>query len=186
MKKIIPIIISFLLLVSFASAIEHYYELNVSYSYGEISIESMQVKPLTGEIDNFVGGYVAEILSYDDELLNLTFFSIPRTILYDTIDPDTGQITGGGMIELNETSTILQLPYFDNAKELNIYDQDLNLKLTEDLSTYSRPTPTPTVTATPIPKPEVRDTTTRNIIISVVIILAVIIILVLLSRKKKK
>lgn len=118
----------------------HYYEINLKYNRGEITLNSIQVKPVIDEedLENIEGGYIAEVKSFYDEVLNLTFFDIPTTIIYDNFDEETGEAIGGGIIELNETKAIINVPYFENAKEINIYDKEINKKLTIDVSDYAK------------------------------------------------
>jgi|SRR3989344_503687 len=143
MKKAILLltIFSIILLSNLAYAqTNHYYEINLEYNRGEITLNSIQVNPLLDEndLENIEGGYIAEVKSFDNEVLNLTFFDIPTTIIYDNFDPETGEAIGGGIIELNETEAIINVPYFKNAKEINIYDSEINKKLTIDVSDYAK------------------------------------------------
>lgn len=180
MKKIILIIAMLLILITPVFALDHYYNISLKYDKGEITYTSLEVIPSEKELKSFEGLFVAEVLSSENDLLNITFFELPLQLIIDTED-------GGGEIrQFDEAEIELYIPYFDNANEINIYDKELNKKLTIDVSSYAKPTPTPTITATPTPIPKEVDTTTRNIIISIIIILAVILILILLSRKPKK
>lgn len=143
MKKILflILILSFLILSNIADAqISHYYEINLKYNRGDITLNSIQVKPLIDQkdLENIEGSYIAEVNSFDDEVLNLTFFNIPTFILYDSIDEETGEINGGGMIELNETEVIIKIPYFENAEEIKVYDINISNKLTIDVSDYAK------------------------------------------------
>ena len=141
MRKALIFLIVFLIVISFANAkTSHYYEIKLKYNRENITLDSLQVKPdINGKnLKNIEGGYVAEIISFDEKVLNLTFFDFPLTILYDTADKETGEINGGGMIELNETETTIKIPYFENAKEINIYDMEINKKLRIDVSPYSK------------------------------------------------
>lgn len=131
----------FIILSSLVNAtISHYYEINLKYKNGDIILKSIQVKPLIDQKDlqNIEGGYIAEVISFDNEVLNLTFFDIPTTIIYDNFDPETGEAIGGGVIELNETEVTIKFPYFENAKEINIYDNNITKKLTIDISDYAK------------------------------------------------
>lgn len=138
MNRMILLIVGILLLVPNVFAVNHFYEINLVYKQGDISYDSVTVKPIYQEIENNAGGYVAEVVSVENKILNVTFFSIPLKEYYDSFDEESGEVVGGGIIELDETEITLNLPYFDNAKEIRIYNKSLNLKLRIDISSYSR------------------------------------------------
>ncbi|MEK6897939.1 MAG: hypothetical protein AABX28_01125 [Nanoarchaeota archaeon] len=128
MNKIILLLIFAITFVSLASAIQEplvYYKINLNYSYGNISVNSVNVELSDKQIENNFGFYIAEIVDYEGNLLNLTFFDVPNEILWDGVDPETGEIDNGGLLELNETNFDIYIPYFENAKEIVIYDENL-------------------------------------------------------------
>ncbi|MBT4935219.1 hypothetical protein HOL21_04565 [Candidatus Woesearchaeota archaeon] len=139
MRKITVSILIFLLLIVSASAqINHYYEIDVGYQRGDISYKSISVKPSQEELKTPEGTYITEVVSFDNQILNVTFFDIPTFILIDYTNPETGEVDGGGMIELNESEVVLYVPYYENAQEINIYDWDLNKKLTINVGSYAK------------------------------------------------
>lgn len=141
MKKILFLILSILILSTIVNAkVDHFYEIKLNYDYGNISYDYILVKPISAEnkLENIPGGFVAEVLSYDIKVLNLTFFDIPLEIIYDQVDRETGEIISGGLISLNKSETTIKVPYYDNAEEINIYDKDINKRLTIDLSSYAK------------------------------------------------
>ena len=117
---------------------QNFYEFNLKYGQGNYSFNSLNIVYLDNNMQKLLGGYVAEIVSFDDKVLNLTFFDIPLLVLYDQFDEETGEVTGGGQIILDEKEITLQLPYYKNAKEINIYDKDLIKMLTIDVSSFSK------------------------------------------------
>ena len=136
-------IILMLLMVSFSivgaqTDFEIYYKLNLDYSYGNISISSTEIEFSQERIKNPFGFYVVKVLDHNGEILNITFFDVPNEILYDTIDPETEEISGGGLLELNKTSFEIFVPYYENAKDIVIYDENLSELTRKDIGEYSR------------------------------------------------
>jgi len=117
--------------------LEVYYKLNLNYSYGDIKISLINIEFFSEKKDNFLGTYFAEVLDYEENVLEKTFFGIPNKILYDTID-ENGAISGGGIIELNETSFEVFVPYYENAKEIIIYGESSNELTRKNVNEYSK------------------------------------------------
>ena len=187
---------AFLMSMQIVSAeVFHYYVIDLTYTYGEITSTDYRIEPSQKEIKTPEGEYIAEVISNTNEILNLTFFKIPRTILYDTIDPKTGEITGGGIIERNETNTTIYVPYYENAVEIVIYDWDLNKKLTIDVSDYAKEvseTEEKDTGETEI-KAEVQDEEKTKalgastfLLLAVALLLFIIMIIVMIRRERKK
>ena len=129
MKEEIIFLVSILFFIGFISAVQEpfiYYKLNLDYSYGNLSINSTEIEFSNRHIENNFGFYSAMVLDFDGNILNLTFFDVPNVIFYDATDPETGKITGGGLMEFNETQSEIYVPYYKNAKEMVIYDQNTN------------------------------------------------------------
>lgn len=194
-KKTLLLILSIIILSATVSAIDHYYEIQLKYSYGDISHDPIKVKPLTAEtkLENLPGGYVAEIVSFDDEVLNLTFFDFPLEILYDNFDEETGYAVSGGLIELNETDITLKLPYYEDAKDIIIYDEEIEEKLTIDVSPYAKEVPTGFKVEIPeeleeekLPKEEIERKPMDYTLFLLIAFIAVVLIAVFLVKRKKK
>lgn len=133
--------IGFIILPLIVNAqVDHFYEIEIKYDRGRVSFNSIQIKPLLIEngLTNLPGGFVAKIVDFDDNILNITFFDIPLEFLYDNIDEETGKIVGGGLIELEESETIIRLPYYKNAKEIIIYNKELKELARKKISEYSK------------------------------------------------
>ncbi len=138
-KRNFLLVFFILLLSSLVSAeVQHYYDLELQHLNGEIKLISSNVVPATVKLPEYHGGFVAEIKSADNKVLNITYFDIPLIEFYDEFDITTGEIIDGRISVLNETNVILKLPYYKNAKEINIYDPDISLKLTIDVIPYSK------------------------------------------------
>ena len=141
MNQKILILIVGIFFLSFASAIEEpliYYKLTLDYSYGEIQVNSTDIEFSNKQIENLFGFYSATILDSDGNLLNLSLFDVPNEILYDTIDEETGEINGGGFLELNETEFEIFIPYYENAKEIVIYNESLTELTRKNIQEFSK------------------------------------------------
>ena len=136
MKTTIILGMVLLLSVTTLADINHYYKIDLVYNQGNLSYKSLTVQPSPQPLQTPEGRYIAEVVSYDNKILNLTFFAIPLTIFYDVADPETGELVDGGVITLEQAQTNLYIPYYDNAKEINIYVQELSRRLTIDTSSY--------------------------------------------------
>ncbi len=116
-----------------------FYKINLWYNNGNYSINQIQVSPyLQNQIEKNIGGYSAEILALNGTILNVSYFNIPLLIYWDSLDNKSGEITSGGVTELNKTEVTLFLPYYENAKEINIYDVNLAKILSIDVSDFSK------------------------------------------------
>lgn len=120
-----------------AAASFTYYKSTLDYDNGKIEITSIEMEISEKEIEPPFGFYVARILDFEGKTLNTTFFKIPTTIYYDKINPETGKIGSGGKEELKKLSFELFLPYYANAKEIVIYNEDLKEVARKDVSDYS-------------------------------------------------
>ena len=142
MKNVLFVLILaviFIFGVTFAFAyVYHYYKIDLSYDDKSLKSKSVRVVPLSYRGDNTAGIYCAEIRDSNSALLNKSYFSLPLDIHFDTIDQSTGDINGGGVKHLKEAQVELYLPYFSNAKEINIYNDKKQKMLTIDVSMYSK------------------------------------------------
>lgn len=138
-KSLITIlIVSLIIFVASVVAVPFtYYKLTLNYDNGKIEITSIEIKILEEEIKPQFGFYAARILDFEGKTLNLTFFKIPTTVYYDKINPETGKIGSGGKEELKKVSFELFMPYYPNAKEIIIYDEDLKEIARKDVRDYS-------------------------------------------------
>ncbi len=115
-----------------------YYKLNLDYDYGKINISSINIEFSKENIENAGGFYIADVRDYGGNLLNLTFFDVPNKILWDGIYPETEEIDRGGEMELNQTSFEIFVPYYENAKEILIYNENLTEIARRGISEYSK------------------------------------------------
>src|SRR3989344_5984410 len=131
------IILLSLTLISSAENYNTYYNLNLDYNKGVINISSLGIEFSQGEENSF-GFYMAKIVGYNDNILNLSFFGIPNEILVDEINPKTGEISGGGLKVLDKVSFEIYLPYYKNAKEIVIYDENFTELARINVGEYSK------------------------------------------------
>jgi len=137
MKKIICLILLFgICFFGFTFVSGESYVLGLNYNKGNISFLSLNIGlEQPGESQ---GDYTADILSFNNKTLNRTFFSVSTFILVDIVDESTGSINGGGIFNLTQVNFTLYLPYYENAKEIKIYDPDMTLMLTIPVSQFSK------------------------------------------------
>ncbi|MBL7100422.1 MAG: hypothetical protein ISS23_00540 [Nanoarchaeota archaeon] len=140
MKKLLIFFITIILLSHFVQGQnpETYYRVNLEYDKGEISITSVEIEIFPGEIENLPGGFVAEIIDFDKNILTTTFFDIPLEILYDSFDPETKYAVSGGKIELEQAEVELFIPHYTNAKEIIIYNKEYEEVTRKSISEYSK------------------------------------------------
>lgn len=135
MKKHILILMLGMVLISCVSAHQTYYRLDLNYSYEDIDISNLDIE-LSEDLVYSYGDYFVEVVGY--EVLNMTFFDVPNKILWDGVDEETGEISFGGEDILDEVDFEIYVPYYENAKEIIIYDGDLNELDRIDVSMFSR------------------------------------------------
>ena len=177
--------------------INHYYVMEISYDNGTLSLQKMNVEPLTEEAIQTQGYYIAEVVSSENKILNLTFFEISSEILFDYYNTEIGVISGGDVLP-NKTKKTLYVPYYSNAKEINIYDWDLVQRLQLNVSSYAKELPNiaaPEEMKKPT-SPEgtdkiklVAEEESAAITIAVAVsigLLFIMMVIVLILRKKKK
>lgn len=137
MRKLIIYLMLILAAAISVQAVGHSYEVSLHYNRGNITLNYAKVILSSEAKRNSFGSEMAKIVSADNKTINYTFFGIPKFILTDSID-ETGKIVGGEKIEINETDIIVYLPYYENANEIIIYNENLTKKLSTDVSRYSK------------------------------------------------
>ena len=120
-KKIILLILM-LLLVSVVKAQESkVVVLNFHYKDGFITFKEKTTKLGYHPDRNFQPeGYGAEVVSATGEKLYSFRFKLPLDVFIDYAD---GLELKGGVIKLNETDFSLIVPYFEEAQEINFYNE---------------------------------------------------------------
>jgi len=126
MKRII-LIFSFILMLSLVGAVitpQIYYKINLNYFKGDIDVNKIHIEFSQKEIKEY-GFYHVEVLDYNREVLDTTFFEVPNEVLWDEVDEETGEIVGGGLLVLDNVTFDIYVPYYENALEIVIYDENL-------------------------------------------------------------
>jgi hypothetical protein len=138
--KIIQALTIFLVSISFIIAQTEpliYYKLNINYQEEKLSISTIEIEffdkpPLQSE-----GEQKIQAIDSQERILWEINFTIPNKIIYDSIDPETGEIAGGGEISLNQTKFELYVPYHEDAKKLNLIQDNQEIQK-QDISRYSK------------------------------------------------
>ena len=104
-----------------------YYDVNLNYNKGDIKINSVNIEFSNYELgesanERFFLVYSSKI-SDKDKVLDETFFNIPNKQYSDNYDNKTDRIVSGGVEELEEVDFNINLPYYENAKEIVIYNE---------------------------------------------------------------
>jgi len=121
MKKIFVFLIMFLCLISIAQA-GKVYIINLLCDDGRISFDKKIVKSgYSPDRKIQEGDYRADIIAADGSTLYTFNFDIPNLLYIDVSNSTTGELSGG-IILLNKTNFAFAMPYFDDAKEINIYN----------------------------------------------------------------
>ncbi|MDP2673052.1 MAG: hypothetical protein Q8O84_04535 [Nanoarchaeota archaeon] len=116
---------------------QEYYKIDLNYNKGEFSLNNLNIELSDTKLGNHFGIYLVKVINLKNQTLNSTFFNVPNKILYDNID-ENGTINGGGLLELDEVNFTIYAPYYENANEILIYDENLTEKLRVDVRMYSK------------------------------------------------
>lgn len=194
MKKGIIYIIMCLLLIAEAIAISNYYEIKLVKDKETISYKFVEIKLLPDiDLSRFEkpNKYIIEITSFDNEIIKRLFFDFNDERLVESIDEKSGLISSGELKKLDYIEETLILPYYENAKEINIYDNNINKKLTIDVSLYAKNITTKLKTITPKKqleeqqKPKIVPESKKNYFLYL-LILSLLMILIITAYLRKK
>ena len=182
-----------LLTVSVSAEVNYYYSIELHYDRGDVSYTTLTVIPSEKNLKTPGSNYIAEIIGPDNRATNITFFGIPTELLYDSIDPETGEIIGGGRRILNESEINLYLPYSEHAQRINIYNLSLAKKLTIPIVELSREATLPEV-AERVPPETLKETLAERfpelprvlwgVLLGVGIIFAIVLSLAFLKKRR--
>ena len=128
----------FMQVVSSIQEPQIYYKLNLDYNKENISINSTEIEFSNENLENVFGFYFADIVNSSYDSINFTFFDVPKDVIWEGINPKTKEIDRGGILELEQVSFNIYVPYYENAKEIIIYDENLIEIVREDVSIYSK------------------------------------------------
>lgn len=147
-KNLIIIVVLLLLIQLAYSESQRIFQLTLNYNKGEITKDNLFVRDSYFTPLNEEGDYRIDVFSFYNQTLysqrfafSLEVFGEPRKEWFDeygnqiyipTAEESGHQILDQGIVELI-------VPYFDDAKLINIYDKENNLKLSIDVSHFTRP-----------------------------------------------
>ena len=135
--KILTYLLLFIVSITSISAIGYHYEIQIINNETGFLIENARVE--LGEIseeESFVGGNVLQVKSFDFKTLYQTNF---ETIGNSIVEGDLGNgYFESKMIYYNITEINLLIPYYANAKEIVIYNKNLEEVTRIDVSMYSK------------------------------------------------
>ncbi|MFC1697459.1 hypothetical protein ACFL1H_03950 [Nanoarchaeota archaeon] len=140
-KKINKISILFLLVIMLplTYAIQNYYEIDLYYDNGNISMKNIQITPFVMEqmYGDQSGGYHAQVVNFNYEIIDITFFDIPLVLFWDSWN-ENGDKSAGGIIKLNQTDFKIYIPYYENANLILLYNYDIEEIFRIDVTTVSK------------------------------------------------
>jgi len=177
-----------LLSINLVSA-SFYYNVSVKYSYGNLSINSVEVIFSNQNISSFSGDYYLELRNSKDKL-NLYLFSIPNTVTYDS-EEDSWKVNQGGVINVNETDFEVFVPYEKNANEIVLTDSNKLDIAKKDISYLSKQVINNQVTkefetVASEPTKEIIPKTQKSYLIAGLIALIAIVAIIIFLRVTKK
>jgi len=129
MKKLIISILILsifgMFLVSAVGDYKTFYKIGMNYNKGAIEITSTDIEFSNEELADNFGKYSMGIMDDKNALIDTVYFGVPNEILYDNINPETGEIDSGGNKTLDEVQFEIYAPYYANAKEIIVYNDKL-------------------------------------------------------------
>jgi hypothetical protein len=139
MKKLTMFILLIIVNISFAISQEQnkIILLDLNYNNGEITINKILTKMgyYPDRKDQPLDGYKLDLVSINNDILYSFRFDVPLTIYTDVI---INNKISGNIIKLNNTDFALIMPYFDNLKEINIYDKNNKRVTTKEFTSPSK------------------------------------------------
>ncbi|MBU1019935.1 MAG: hypothetical protein KJ847_01865 [Firmicutes bacterium] len=121
MKNYAILIICLIVLSTSALAAVTEYKVTLD-TVDEIVLTDIQIeiKDFPDFRTDYSGEYVWRIYS-GDNFLNFSYFDIEGVILYDSVNPETGEIDGGGELPVKLDEVELYIPYYANADRIAIF-----------------------------------------------------------------
>lgn len=137
LKKEILLMVVLLFSMNLVIASPFYYKVSMNYNKGNINIKDISVIFSQENLKENYGDYIINVININNGKIDSQNFIVPNIRMYDTGD-DKGNIIGGGEVVLDEVSFEIYAPYYENAKEIVVYDKD-NKELTKaDISMFSK------------------------------------------------
>tara|TARA_Y100000310_G_scaffold258870_1_gene267410 strand:- start:142 stop:645 length:504 start_codon:yes stop_codon:yes gene_type:complete len=121
MRKVILSLLIVLLSIGVYAESSKVYIVAFSYENGELTFDDKVVKyGYSPDRKLTEGDYRGEVVSADSVLYDFDF-NVPLTEFVDISDVETGELSGG-IVKVDSTRFALVLPYFEEAKSIEIYD----------------------------------------------------------------
>ena len=98
-----------------------FYQLTLNYDKGNLKLNEVVVYPGEISVVNPGGSYKVELLSLSNTSLYTTNFEITTSFHGEEFDYTTGKVTSRS-ITVDNTDVVINIPYFPNGKEINVYD----------------------------------------------------------------
>ncbi len=118
--------------------------LNLIYDGGRISWDDSFDKKIQYFEDLYFikpiqGGYVVEVYSLQEEILISYTRNLQPILMFDKLDPQSGEITDGGAKLLSQGPLKIEVPYYPNINHVLVRDNDMEIIFFADLSAFARP-----------------------------------------------
>ncbi|MFC1697462.1 hypothetical protein ACFL1H_03965 [Nanoarchaeota archaeon] len=125
-NKTILVFILIVLTLNITFAVQNYYKIDLFYDNGNITMQDMIITPYVSNHDyeSQSGGYHAQVIDYNYNIIDIAFFTIPLIILWDQVD-EQGNIVGGNILKLNQTEFSIYVPYHETAEQILFYDPNI-------------------------------------------------------------
>lgn len=108
--------------IVFADSLNKFYQLSLIYNNGDIQLKNISVLP--GDISQAPqeGNFKIELVSFSNSILYKSSFDIPSSVHGEEFNFTTGAITKSLQADLSTVDFVLNVPYFSNGKQINIYN----------------------------------------------------------------
>lgn len=132
----------FFLSISIISAKGFYYNIELYYD-GDIEIKNVRIEFSNDELLNIVNEryletYYLDVIDINGNKKETIEFGVLNVLVYDVAnESNPDEIIDGGFITLENASFEIYAPYYENAKEIVIYNNEKELTR-EDVSEFSK------------------------------------------------
>jgi len=141
--KIWMLVILMVMCVGLVSAGNLYYNVEVYYEDEGMEIRGVGIETYTWKMYNFhkaerLGTNLLRVVSSGNEVLDEEEFSVPTIVAIDEFDEDDLFATGGEIIEVDNVSFNVYVPYYSEGRELVVYGIDGGEVARKDVGEFSK------------------------------------------------
>lgn len=136
LKNILIIIVFLISIFTVSASYVNVYDINLHYENGNFELNNFGINVVEA-YNQYSGNYYAKIISFNNSTIGRYNFSVSLNTYIDSFD-ENGTAIDGGVLTSNSSEINLKLPYYENAKEIVIYDINNKEKLRIDVSMYSK------------------------------------------------